>query len=86
MITAHIHEVTGSNPVFSTGTILVVANRQSNAPGLTYKGTRQVTHELFPLAGIIMSGSFASFDGWEQFEAAIEEDDFKAACRHPAVA
>lgn len=86
MITAHIHEVTGSNPVFPIGTILVVANRQSNAPGLTYKGTRQVTHELFPLAGIIMSGSFKSFTDWEDYAAAIDEDDFKAACRHPAVA
>jgi len=85
MINAHIHEVTGSNPVHPIGTILLSV-RQSQAPGLTYKGTRNVSNEMFPLAGIVTSGSFKAFADWEDYAAAIDEDDFRAACPHPALA
>lgn len=86
MITAHIHEVTGSNPIHPIGTIILVVNRRSDAPGLTYKGTRTVSNLMFPLAGVVVSGSFKAFADWEDFEAAIDEDDFRAACPHPALA
>ena len=82
---AHIHEVTGSNPVHPIGTILLSV-RQSQAPGLTYKGTRNVSNLMFPLAGVVASGSFKAFADWEDYAAAIDEDDFRAACPHPALA
>lgn len=78
---AHIYEVTGPNPKLSVGTILAVANGPSLAPGLTVKGTREVHPMFFPLAGILMSGSFKVFSCWEDFEHAIEAESF----RHPAL-